>query len=170
MLLDVAPPGTSIRHFAISRNFPLQYARSQQGVSVKIYNEHITLQSLKKREIFNITAQLKAAMEKSGFRDGIILVSSLHSNSAVIVNDEEPGFLEDLDAWISGMGPVRDDYKHKGRFESNSGIHFQSLLLNHQAVVAFTEARLDLGPWQAVMFVELDGQRPKRILVKVMGE
>jgi secondary thiamine-phosphate synthase enzyme len=137
---------------------------------VKIYNEHITLQSLKKREIFNITAQLKAAMEKSGFRDGIILVSSLHSNSAIIVNDEEPGFLEDLDAWLAEIAPVRDDYKHKGRFESNSGIHFQSLLLNHQAVVAFTEARLDLGPWQSILFVELDGQRPKRILVKVMGE
>ena len=68
------------------------------------------------------------------------------------------------------LAPVREDYKHKGRFESNSAFHFQSLLLNHQTVVAFTEARLDLGPWQAVLFVELDGLRPKRVLVKVMGE
>jgi secondary thiamine-phosphate synthase enzyme len=137
---------------------------------VKIYNEHITLQSTKKREVFNITAQLKAAMEKSGFRDGIMLVSSLHSNSAVIVNDEEPGLLEDLDAWLGEVAPIHDNYKHKGHFESNSGIHFQSLLLNQQVVVAFTEARLDLGPWQSILFVELDGLRPKRILVKVMGE
>jgi secondary thiamine-phosphate synthase enzyme len=137
---------------------------------LKIDNEQITLQSKMKREVFNITAQLKAAMEKSGFRDGIILVSSLHSNAAVIVNDEEPGLLEDLEAWLAQLAPVREDYKHKGRFESNSAFHFQSLLLNHQTVVAFTEGRLDLGPWQSVLFVELDGLRPKRVLVKVMGE
>jgi secondary thiamine-phosphate synthase enzyme len=137
---------------------------------VKIYNEHITLQSQKPREVFNITSQVKAAMEKSSFREGIILVSSLHSNSAVIVNDDEPGLLEDLDAWLSQLAPVADNYKHKGRFESNAAIHFQSLLLHHQAIVAFTEARLDLGPWQSILFVELDGLRPKRILVKVMGE
>lgn len=137
---------------------------------MRIYNEQITLQSQKPREVFNITSQVKAAMEKSSFRDGIILVSSLHSNSAVIVNDNEPGLLEDLDAWLTQLAPPSDNYKHKGRFESTAAIHFQSLLLHHQVIVAFTEARLDLGPWQSILFVELDGLRPKRILVKVMGE
>ncbi|MGH9759035.1 MAG: secondary thiamine-phosphate synthase enzyme YjbQ [Candidatus Acidiferrales bacterium] len=137
---------------------------------MKIYTEQITLQTKKSREVINITSQVKAAMEKSGFRDGIILVSTLHSNAAIIVNDEEPGFLEDLDAWLNQLAPARDDYKHKGRFESNSSIHFQSLLLHHQEIVAFLEGRLDLGPWQFVLFVELDGLRPKRILIKVMGE
>ena len=137
---------------------------------MKVYNEQITLQSKKPREIFNLTAQIKAAMEKSGFRDGIILVSSLHSNSSVIVNEDEPGLMEDLDEWLGQLAPVRDDYKHQGRFESNASAHLQSLLLHHQAVVAFSEGRLDLGPWQSVLFFELDGLRPKRILVKVMGE
>jgi secondary thiamine-phosphate synthase enzyme len=137
---------------------------------MKIYNEQITLQSQKPREIFNITTQVKAAMEKSGFRDGIVLVSSLHSNSAVVVNDDEPGFLQDLDKWLGDLAPMRDDYNHQGRFESSAAIHLQSLLLHHQVVVSFTEGRLDLGPWQFVQFVELDGLRPKRILVKVMGE
>lgn len=137
---------------------------------MKIYTEQITQQTKKSREVINITSQVKAAMEKSGFRDGIILVSTLHSNAAIIVNDEEPGFLEDLDAWLDQLAPARDDYKHKGRFESNSSIHFQSLLLHHQEIVAFAEGRLDLGPWQFVLFVELDGLRPKRILIKVMGE
>jgi secondary thiamine-phosphate synthase enzyme len=109
-------------------------------------------------------------MEKSGFRDGIILVSSLHSNSAVIVNDDEPGFLEDLDNWLNQIAPLRDDFKHKGRFESNASIHFQSLLLHHQAIAPFTDGRLDLGPWQFILYVELDGLRPKRALIKVMGE
>ncbi|HYA89734.1 MAG TPA: secondary thiamine-phosphate synthase enzyme YjbQ [archaeon] len=138
--------------------------------TMKIYTELITLQSQKQREVINLTTQVKAALEKSSFRDGIILVSVLHSNSALIVNDDEPGLLEDLDAWLRLIAPERDDFKHKGRFESTSAVHFQSLLLHHQVVVGFTEGRLDLGPWQAILFVELHGLRPKRILVKVMGE
>ncbi len=137
---------------------------------MKIYNEAITVQSPKVRDVFDLTAQIKAAMEKSTFRDGIILVSALHANAAVIVNDKEPGLLEDLEAWLGQIAPARDDFKHKGRFESNAAIHFQSLVLHHQVIVAFTEGRLDLGPNQTVLFIELDGLRPKRILVKVMGE
>ncbi len=137
---------------------------------MKIYNEQITLQTQGKREFMNITPQIKSAMEKSGFRDGIILVSVLHSNAAIVVNDDEPGFLEDLQSWLEQVAPERADYKHHGRFESNSGVHLQSLLLHHQAIVSFTEGRLDLGPWQFVIFAELDGMRPKKITVKVMGE
>src|SRR6202022_4657521 len=137
---------------------------------MKIYNEHLTLQSKQVREFINITPQVKAAMEKSGVRDGIILVSALHANAAVIVNDEEPGLLEDVGVWLDKLAPVSDHYKHKGHFESNSGIHLQSLLLHHQAMVSFSEGRLDLGPWQSVLYAELDGQRPKKIVVKVMGE
>ena len=137
---------------------------------MKIYNEQLTLQTLSKREFMNITPQIKSAMEKSGFRDGIILVSVLHSNAAIVVNDDEPGFLEDLQSWLEQVAPERADYKHHGRFESNSGVHLQSLLLHHQAIVSFTEGRLDLGPWQFVLFAELDGMRPKKITVKVMGE
>jgi secondary thiamine-phosphate synthase enzyme len=137
---------------------------------MKSYNEVITLQSKKPREIINLTTQVKAAMEKSSFRDGILVVTALHSNSAVIVNDDEPGLLEDLDDWLSHIAPVNDDYKHKGRFESNAAIHLQALTLHHQVIVPFTEGRLDLGPWQFILFVELDGLRPKRILVKVIGE
>ena len=79
-------------------------------------------------------------------------------------------FQDEIDAWLAEIAPSRDHFKHKGRFESSASVHFQSLLLHHQVIVAFTEGRLDLGPNQAVLFVELDGLRPKRILVKVMGE
>src|ERR1700721_537209 len=137
---------------------------------MKIYNEAITVQSKRAREVFDLTWQIKAAMEKRTFRQGLIIVCGLHGNAAVVVKDIEPGLLEDLDAWLGEMAPVRDDFKHKGRFESNAAIHFQSLLLHHQVIVAFTEGRLDLGPNQAVLFIELDGLRPKRILVKVIGE
>jgi secondary thiamine-phosphate synthase enzyme len=137
---------------------------------VKIYNERVTLQSTKRREVFNITNHVKAAMEKSGFRDGFILVSSLHSNAAVIVNDDDPGLLDDLEAWLDRIAPESVDFTRQSRLESSSAVHFQSLLLHHQVVVPFTDARIDLGPWQSVLFVELDGLRPKGILVKVMGE
>ena len=80
---------------------------------MKIYTDAITLQSQKPRQVFNITTQVKAAMEKSGLRDGIILVSSLHPNSAVIVNDDEPGLLQDLDKWLAEIAPARDDYAHQ---------------------------------------------------------
>ena len=118
---------------------------------MKIYTEQITLQTKKAREVVNITSQVKAAMDKSGFHDGIILVSTLHSNAAIIVNDEEPGFLEDLDAWLNQLAPARDDYKHKGRFESNSSIHFQSLLLHHQEIVAFAEGQIGRASWREIV-------------------
>ncbi|HEY4742998.1 MAG TPA: secondary thiamine-phosphate synthase enzyme YjbQ [Candidatus Acidoferrales bacterium] len=137
---------------------------------MKIYTDVLTFQSAKKREFMNITPQVKLALEKSGFRDGIILVSVTHSNAAIIVSDDEPGLLDDLQAWIEQLAPEREDYKHRGRFESNTGIHLQSLLLHHQVMVPFTEGRLDLGPWQFVLFAELDGQRPKRVVIKAMGE
>ncbi len=137
---------------------------------MKIYNEYITLQTVEKREFVDLTPQIKAAVEKSGFRDGIVLVSSLHSNGSVIVSDDEPGFLEDLRDWLEEAAPREKEYKHGHKFESSAGIHLQGLLLHHQAVVGLTEGRLDLGPWQFVLFAELDGQRPKRILVKLMGE
>lgn len=92
--------------------------------AMKIYNEQIALQSTKPREVVAITTQVKAAMEKSGFRDGIVLVSSLHSNTAIIVNDAEAGLLEDLDNWLTEIAPARDDYKHTQRFESNAAIPF----------------------------------------------
>jgi len=136
-----------------------------------IYSEGITLQTAAVREYLNITAQVKATLEKSAFHDGIIVVTSLHSNSAIIVSDEEPGLLEDMQEWIAKLAPTGGQYKHSDpHFESNAGIHLQSLLLHHQVIVPFSNGRLDLGPGQFVIFVELDGLRPKRVSLKVIGE
>lgn len=135
-----------------------------------IHSESLTLQTKTPRELINITPQVRAAMEKSGLREGVIAVTSLHVNSAVIVNDEEPGLLQDIDEWISRLAPAGEDYKHTGRFESNAGIHLQALLLHHQVIVPFSDGRLELGPWQSVFYVELDGLRPKKISLKIIGE
>jgi secondary thiamine-phosphate synthase enzyme len=137
---------------------------------MRIHNDYITVQTKQKREFMNITANVKDAADKSGIRDGIILVSSLHSNSGVFVNDEENGLLEDIAEWADKLAPSGTSYHHNPRAESNASAHLQSLLLNHQTVVGITDAKLELGPWQDVIYAELDGMRPKRILIKVMGE
>jgi secondary thiamine-phosphate synthase enzyme len=140
---------------------------------MRIYSEYITVQTEKKREFMNITPNVKSAMEKSGLRDGIILVASLHSNSAVFINDDEAGLLQDIADWLDRLAPFGDNYRHaaKGaRAESNAAAHMQSILLNQQAVLSFTDGKLEMGPWQQVIYAELDGQRPKRIHIKLLGE
>jgi secondary thiamine-phosphate synthase enzyme len=137
---------------------------------MRIHSDYMTVQTKEKREYLNITSNIKSAVEKSGIRDGIILISSLHSNSALFVNDEEPGLLQDITEWAERIAPFGPDYHHSARSESNAGAHLQSLLLHHQAVVALTDGKLELGPWQSVIYAELDGQRPKRILIKILGE
>lgn len=137
---------------------------------MQIYTEHLTFHSKQKREIINITEQVKAALQKCGFHDGFVIVSALHSNSAVFVNDAEPGLLEDIAAWLEQTCPPSESYKHTGRFESASEIHLQALLLNHTEIVGFTEGKLELGPWQFIHYAELDGLRPKRVLIKIIGE
>jgi secondary thiamine-phosphate synthase enzyme len=137
---------------------------------MRIHNDYMTVQTRDKREFLNITPNIKAAVEKSGIRDGVVFVSSLHSNSALFINDEEAGLLQDITEWANRVAPFGPDYHHSTRSESNAGAHLQSLLLNHQAFVSIADGKLELGPWQNVIYAELDGQRPKRILIKILGE
>jgi len=137
---------------------------------MRIHSDYMTVQTKEKREFLNITPNIKAAVEKSGIRDGIILVSSLHSNSALFINDDEPGLLQDISEWADRIAPLGSDYQHSARSESNAGAHLQNLLLHHQAIISVADSKLELGPWQNVIYAELDGQRPKRILIKILGE
>jgi secondary thiamine-phosphate synthase enzyme len=137
---------------------------------MKIYSEIIELTSTEKREFINITARVRAALQKSGFADGILLVSSQHVNAGVFVNDEESGLLQDISEWAERLAPYSDGYRHAGKFESNAAAHLHTLLLNHQVIVPFANSRLELGPWQDIFFAEFDGHRPRRILIKILGE
>ena len=140
---------------------------------MRTYSEYITVQTEQKRQFMNITPNIKSAMEKSGLRDGIILVAALHSNSGVFINDEETALLQDIDEWLNKLAPFGAGYHHGAggaRTESNAGAHLQSILLNQQAMLSFTDGKLEMGPWQQVIYAELDGQRPKRIHIKLLGE
>jgi len=137
---------------------------------MRIHSDYMTVQTKEKREFLNITPNIKAALEKSGIRDGFVLVSSLHSNSALFVNDDEPGLLQDISEWADRLAPFGPDYQHSARSESNAGAHLQNLLLHYQSIISVADGKLELGPWQNVIYAELDGQRPKRILIKILGE
>ena len=137
---------------------------------MKIHTDYITIQTEKKREFVNITKNVRFAVEKSGIRDGIILICTLHSNSGVFVNDEDPALMQDLDAWLEKLAPASGAYQHGQKAESPAGVHLQSILLSHQAVISLADGKLELGPWQHIIFAELDGLRPKRILIKILGE
>ena len=137
---------------------------------MKSYNEYVTLTTKGKCEFVNLTPNVKAAVEKSGIHEGLVLVSSLHSNAGVFVNDEEPGLLQDIDEWLEKAAPFREEYRHQAKFEGNASAHLKNLLMHHQVVVPLTEGKIELGPWQQVTFADFDGQRPRQILIKVMGE
>jgi len=137
---------------------------------MRIHNDYLTVQTKQKREFQNITENVKHAMEKSGITEGMVLVAVLHPNSAVFLNEDEPGLIQDAEQWLEQIAPVNHEYMHGSKFESNAAIHLQSLLLGSQVIVAINAGHLELGPWQQVIYAELDGTRPKRILIKVMGE
>ncbi len=137
---------------------------------MKFHTEYLTFNTKKHREYVHITPQVEAAVTKSGVREGMVLVSAMHITAGVWVNDNESGLISDIDEWLEKLAPFRKDYRHHQTGESNGDSHLKSMLVHHQVVLPITAGRLDLGPWQAVFYAEFDGQRPKRVVIKVMGE
>jgi secondary thiamine-phosphate synthase enzyme len=137
---------------------------------MKFHTEYLTFRTTKHREYINITPQVETALRKSGIREGMILVSAMHITAGVYVNDAEDGLIEDIDAWLEGLAPYRDDYRHHRTGETNGDSHLKSLIIHHEVIVPVTAGKLDFGPWQQVYYAEFDGQRSKRVIIKVMGE
>jgi secondary thiamine-phosphate synthase enzyme len=137
---------------------------------MKFHTEYLTFKTAKHREYINITPQTEAALRKSGIREGMILVSAMHITAGVYVNDAEDGLIQDIDAWLEKLAPYRDDYRHHGTGETNGDSHLKSLIIHHEVIVPVTAGKLDFGPWQQIYYAEFDGQRSKRVIIKVMGE
>jgi secondary thiamine-phosphate synthase enzyme len=137
---------------------------------MKFYTEYLTFHTTKHREFVNITPQVETALQKSAIREGMILVSAMHITAGVWVNDAENGLLADIDDWLEKLAPFREDYRHHRTGETNGDSHLKSLLVHHEVIVPVTNSKLDFGPWQQVYYAEFDGQRPKRVIIKVMGE
>ena len=137
---------------------------------MKSYTEYLWYNTKKHREYINITQEIERILDKSGIKEGMILVSAMHITAAVYVNDAESGLIQDIDQWLEQLAPFNPGYKHHRTGESNGDSHLKSLLMHHEVIVPITDGKLDFGPWQQVYYAEFDGQRRKRVIVKVMGE
>jgi secondary thiamine-phosphate synthase enzyme len=137
---------------------------------MKSHTTYLRFTTKKRQEFINITQQVEDAIEQSGIEEGLVLVNPLHITAAVYVNDDESGLIEDLQEWAEKLAPKRRDYKHHATGEDNADAHLKRMLLGHQVTMAVTKGKLDLGPWEQIFYAEFDGQRPKRVLVKVIGE
>ena len=118
----------------------------------------------------NITGQVDAIVKKSNVKEGMALVSAMHITAGVYVNDAESGLISDIEEWLEKLAPMRQDYRHHQTGEDNGYAHLWNLMIGHEVIVPITKGELDFGPWQQIYYAEFDGQRKKRVIVKVMGE
>ena len=137
---------------------------------MKSHTEYLTFNTRKHREYVHITPQVEAAVDKSGVREGLALVSAMHITAGVYVNDNEPGLISDIDQWLESLAPFRPDYRHHETGEDNGDSHLKAILVHHQVILPITAGRLDLGTWQRIFYAEFDGQRSKRVIVKILGD
>jgi len=137
---------------------------------MKFHTEYLTFNTKKHREYINITDDVSTIVERSGITEGMVLVSAMHITAGVYVNDAEPGLIQDIDDWLEELAPFNPDYRHHRTGETNGDSHLKSLLVHHQILAPITKGKLDFGPWQQIYYAEFDGQRRKRVVVKVMGE
>lgn len=139
-------------------------------VIMKFHTEYLWFHTEKRREYIRITDKVREVCQKSGIKEGMLLVSAMHISAGVFVNDNEAGILSDIDNMLESIAPLGPDYLHHHTGEDNGDAHLKSLLVHHQIIVPITAGDLDLGPWQQIFYAEFDGRRKKRLIIKVMGE
>ena len=137
---------------------------------MKSYTEYRTFNTGKTFELVNITAEVEACVQKSGIAEGMILVAAMHITAGVFINDAEGGLHADIEEWLQKLAPKGPDYRHHRTGEVNGDAHLKNLLVGHQVIVPITRGRCDFGPWQQVFYAEFDGRRPKRLVMKALGE
>lgn len=137
---------------------------------MKFHTEYLTLRTKTRHAYVHLTPQVEGILKKSGIKEGMILVSAMHITAGVYVNDNESGLIEDIEKWLEEIAPANPHYKHHQTGEDNGDAHLKSMIVHHQVIVPVTNGKLDFGPWQRIFYAEFDGQRDKRVIVKVMGE
>jgi len=134
-----------------------------------IYTDYLWFNTKTRQEFVRITDEIEKIVAKSGVDDGFVLVSAMHITAGVYVNDWEDGLIEDFQVWLEKLAPAGLDYRHHQTGEDNADAHLKRTLMGHQVMVPITKGKLDLGPWEQVFYAEFDGQRKKRVIVKVVG-
>ena len=134
-----------------------------------VTTEYLWFNTTTRQEFVRITDQVAGIVEKSGVKEGMVLVSAMHITAAVYVNDWEDGLISDFQEWLEKLAPAGRPYRHHQTGEDNADAHLKRTLMGHQVIVPITKGKLDLGPWEQIFYAEFDGQRKKRVIVKVMG-
>lgn len=137
---------------------------------MKFYTDYLWFNTKNKKEYIRITDKVSDIVKKSGVKEGLVLVSAMHITASVYVNDAEEGLINDIDKLLEKLAPYGPAYEHNKTGEDNADAHLKRLLIGHQVVIPITNSRLDLGPWEQIYYAEFDGQRKKRVVVKVIGE
>jgi len=137
---------------------------------MKSHTEYLWFATAKHRELINITPKVEEAVTKSKVQEGLVLVSAMHITASVYVNDAESGLIADIEEWLEKLCPSGVNYRHHRTGETNGDAHLKNLLMHHEVTLPITKGHLDLGPWQQVYYAEFDGQRRKRVIIKIIGE
>jgi secondary thiamine-phosphate synthase enzyme len=135
----------------------------------RVHTDYLWFETKRRREIVRITDQVARIVSESGVDDGYALVSAMHITAGVYVNDWEEGLISDIQAWLEKLAPAGLPYRHHQTGEDNADAHLKRTIVGHQVMLPITKGKLDLGPWEQVFYAEFDGQRRKRVIVKVMG-
>jgi secondary thiamine-phosphate synthase enzyme len=136
---------------------------------MKTFTDYLWFSTAARQEFVRITDQVADIVRRSGVDDGMVLVSAMHITSGVYVNDWEDGLIHDFQVWLEQLAPAGRNYRHHQTGEDNADAHLKRTIMGHQVMLPITGGKLDLGPWEQVFYAEFDGQRRKRVVVKVMG-
>ncbi len=139
---------------------------------MKSYRKELWFNLPTRRGFVNITPQVEEAVRESGIREGLVLVNAMHITASVFINDDESGLHQDFERWLEALAPHQpvDRYLHNRTGEDNADAHLKRQIMGREVVVAITNGRLDFGPWEQIFYGEFDGRRPKRVLIKIIGE
>jgi len=138
---------------------------------MKSFRKEIWFNTSNRRELINITAEIEKCVNESKVTEGLVLVNAMHITASVFINDDESGLHNDFEAWLEKLAPEKpySQYKHNG-FEDNADAHLKRTIMGRETVVAITQGKLDLGPWEQIFYGEFDGKRKKRVLIKIIGD
>ena len=138
---------------------------------MKHFRKELWFNITKRRELINITPEIKACLDESGIKEGLLLCNAMHISASVFINDDESGLHHDFEVWLEKLAPEKphDQYRHNG-YEDNADAHLKRTIMGREVVVAITNGELDFGPWEQIFYGEFDGKRKKRVLVKIIGE
>ena len=139
---------------------------------MKHLREELWFQTPHRRDYVNITDQVEELVRKSGVKHGLVLVNAMHITASVYINDAESGLIQDYDEWLEQLAPHEPTgkYRHNRTGEDNADAHLKRQIMGREVVVAITKGQLHLGPWEHIFYYEFDGNRAKRVLVKIVGE